>query len=82
MEDHDREERPATSPATMADLEEVALRRAAATGKPVIVAGFASSGKATVFDVDLPDGAPLVEAGLDVAGVVPTWPSRPPRPPT
>ena len=81
MEDHDRRRAcRTTSPTTMSDLEEVALRRAAALGRPVIVAGFASSGKATVFDYE---GPPELDEGeLVEAGVVSTWPSRPPRPPT
>jgi hypothetical protein len=70
-----------TSEQTMVELEEVALRRAAALGRPVVVAAFASSGKATVFDLDVPDGAPMIEGELVEAGLVPVWPSRPPRPP-
>jgi len=60
----------ATSEQTMLEMEELALRRAASTGHPVIVAGFSSSGRAHVTDVDLPDGAPLAEAGLVEVGDV------------
>jgi hypothetical protein len=50
-----------TSEQTMSELDELALRRAASLGRPVLVAGFASSGRARVFDLELPNGAPLDE---------------------
>jgi hypothetical protein len=80
MDDVDRDELGGqTSEQTMSDLEELAIRRAAATGKPVVVAGFSSSGRATVLDYEGP--LELDEGELVEAADVPVWPSRPPRPP-
>jgi hypothetical protein len=83
VSDHDRSEPGGmTSPATMSDLEELALSRASALGKPVVVAAFASSGSAVVLDLDLPDGCTSIEEGelVEAARDVRIWPSRPPRP--
>jgi hypothetical protein len=44
-----------TSPETLAEMEEVALRRAAATGKPVAVVGFSSTGVMRVYDAEPDD---------------------------
>jgi hypothetical protein len=78
MDDVDKDEPGgATSEQTMADLEEVALRRAAALGQPVVVAGFSSSGRAKVLDYEGP--LELHEGELVDAGDVTVWPSPPPR---
>jgi hypothetical protein len=65
-----------TSPETMSELEEVAQRRAASLGRPVVVAGFASSGRALVLDYDGPEQ--LDEGELVAAGRVAITPTRPP----
>ena len=66
-----------TGPETQAELDEVALSRAAALGKGVVVAGFTGSGKAQVFDVELREG----ELGLVPVDTVPITPSPPPESP-
>jgi hypothetical protein len=45
-----------TDPETQAEIDETALRRADATGNPVVVAGFSCTGKAQVMDVERRDG--------------------------
>jgi hypothetical protein len=64
-----------TDPETQVELDELACSRADATGKPVVVAGFSESGKATVSDVEVRDGRPE----LVPVGTVPITPSRPPK---
>jgi hypothetical protein len=61
---------------TFAELEELALRRAVALGRPVAVVGFASAGRATVFDYENVDGAPLEEGGLVPVADVAVTPTR------
>jgi hypothetical protein len=63
-----------TDGGTLAELEEVALGRARALGRPVVVAGFAASGSARVYDVH---GDDLAKATLVDLGAVPIEPSRP-----
>jgi hypothetical protein len=65
----------ATNERTQAELDEVAISRAIATGKPVVVAGFSSSGQATVHDVEPRDG----RLELVKAGTVPITASPPPK---
>jgi hypothetical protein len=63
-----------TDGATRAELDELALARSRALGRPVIVAGFSASGHAHVLDVVRDDfGDPL----LVQRGTVPIDPSRP-----
>jgi hypothetical protein len=45
-----------TSEETQAELDEIACRRADALGRGVVVAGFAGSGRAQIFDVELREG--------------------------
>jgi hypothetical protein len=45
-----------TSPEEQAELDELALSRADALGTGVVVAGFAGSGRAQIFDVELREG--------------------------
>jgi hypothetical protein len=66
-----------TSVETRADGDEIALRRAAALGKPVAVVAFSSSGQATVFDTEEVDG----QVELVPVGRVPIAASPPPRVP-
>jgi hypothetical protein len=66
-----------TSPATQRDLDELAFRRAAALGRPVLVVGFASSGRTRVLDLELPDGAPLAEGAFVEVADVDVHPSPP-----
>ena len=68
-----------TSEATMRELEELAQRRALALGRPVVVAGFASSGRARVLDYEGPQE--LGEGELVDVAEVAMHPSPPGRPP-
>jgi hypothetical protein len=63
----------ATSPETQADLDEVAIRRSEALGRPVAVAGFVSSGRAMVLDYEGP--AELCEGELVPVASVAVEPS-------
>jgi hypothetical protein len=63
---------------TVAEMEELALRRSQALGKPVVVAGFTSSGEATVYDGDLVEDG---ELELHEVGQVKVTPTPPPGPP-
>ena len=58
---------------TVAEMEELALRRSQALGKPVVVVGFTSSGEATVYDGDLVEDGELElhEAGRVVVTQTP-----------
>ena len=67
-----------TSLQTQVDLDELAFSRAAAIGYPVIVASFASSGRATVFDCHGLAGGEL--RPVRVAAGVRVTPSPPERP--
>jgi hypothetical protein len=61
--DRDRSELGAgLLPATQAELDELALQRAAATGRPVVVATFTGADTMSVYDV--------VEGDLELAGRV------------
>jgi hypothetical protein len=52
-DESDRDEsHSGTSPETLAEMTEVAVRRASAIGKPVLVTGFPDSGEMRVYDVD------------------------------
>ena len=64
-----------TSPETKTDIDETAMRRADATGKPVAVAGFSESGQAKVLDAEQRDG----QVELVNVGTVPITASPPPR---
>jgi hypothetical protein len=44
---------------TIAELDEVALRRSAATGRPVAVAAFTGATEALVIDLDDEEAAPI-----------------------
>jgi hypothetical protein len=46
---------------TQDDVDELVLRRAAATGRPVIAVGFTEVGQPAIYDVDEELG--LIEAG-------------------
>jgi hypothetical protein len=73
--DHDRSDLgSATSAETAAELGELALARSRATGRPVILAGFSSSGRAHVLDVVRDD---FGESLLAQRGAVPIEPSGP-----
>jgi hypothetical protein len=65
----------ATSEKTQAEIDEVTFSRATSTGKMVVTAGFSSSGKAHVSDVEVRDGKPE----LVPVGTVPITPSPPPK---
>jgi hypothetical protein len=66
-----------TSLATQVELDTLAIERAKALGRPVIVASFASSGKATVYDLQ---GLSLDELRpVKVADNVRVTPSPPER---
>jgi hypothetical protein len=64
-----------TSPDEQEQLDEIACARADALGTGVVVAGFAGSGRAQVFDVELREG----ELELVPVASVPITPSSPPN---